>query len=142
MITYPIKFEASAESLSGMNVPWNITASSFDASCSVPESFDGPGGTFSPEDFFMMSLQNCFVATFKVFAEYSRLTYSTLKVDAQLIVNKDDSGKPWMETVNLKIKIQGVEDTKKAHLLVKKTLENGFILRSVKSEIISEVEIN
>jgi hypothetical protein len=41
--------------------------------------------------------------------------------------------------MKLKIEIAAPSDKKRAELLVKKTLENGFILQSVKTEIITEV---
>ena len=141
MITYPVIFEGSAESVSGMNLPWQTVTSSMPSPCSIPKSFEGPGGTHSPEDFFLLALQNCFIATFKVFAEYSRLSYVSLKVDAKLTVDKDESGKPWLPKINLHIRIHGTDNVKKAQLLVSKTLENGFILRSVKTEVIPTVEI-
>jgi organic hydroperoxide reductase OsmC/OhrA len=142
MINYPIIFEAQAEASAGIKALWTVEASGYSTSCSIPGAFDGPGGALSPEDFFLMGLQNCFIATFKVFAEYSRLKYDALQVQAGLKVNKDVGGKPWMESVELDIVIVGVEDHKRAQLLINKTLENGFILRSVKTEITAKVKIN
>ena len=139
MINYPVTFEASAVASAGMDSAWKVSAASYESTCSVPTAFEGPGGTFSPEDYFLLSLQNCFVASFKVFAQYSRLNFTTLKVDAQLSVNKDQDGKPWMESVQLKIHLSGADNEKKAQLLIAKTLENGFILRSVKTTIIPEI---
>jgi len=143
MISYPVEFEASSESEFGIKSKWKVTASGIDIQCSIPKEFEGDGDALSPEDFFMMSLQNCFVATFKVFAEYSKLKFHRLLVDAKLKVDKDSENKPWMEEVKLKIQLLGVkqEDYKKAQLLIQKTLDNGFILRSVKSKIQSEIMI-
>ncbi len=142
MINYPIQFQASAETTSGIQSQWKIEASNFKTTCSIPESFEGPGGTFSPEDFFLLSLQNCFIATFKVFAEYSRFSYESLSVQALLTVDKDTAEKPCMKSVHLKIHLLGVTDLKKAQLLANKTLESGFILRSVKTELTSEIKFN
>ena len=46
-----------------------------------------------------------------------------------------------MKSVTLKITLSGVSDEKKAKLLVDKTLAQGFIIQSVKSEIKSQVTI-
>ncbi len=144
MISYPVEFKAISESDFGIKTNWKVTASGFDVQCSIPKEFEGSGDALSPEDFFMMSLQNCFVATFKVFAEYSKLKFQRLLVEAKLKVNKDMENKPWMEEITLKIQLLGVktEDHKKAQLLVQKTLDNGFILRSVKCKIQSQINIH
>jgi organic hydroperoxide reductase OsmC/OhrA len=138
MITYPVSFHGTSEATAGIQKEWKVSSSDFAVTCSVPREFEGSGSTFSPEDFFLLSLKNCFVATFKVYAEYSRLSFDLLKVTGELIVDKDENNKPVMKKLKLKIEISNPSDKKKADLLVKKTLENGFILQSVKTEVHSE----
>lgn len=135
MLSYPITFNGSASATSGMKTSWEVEASGFSEQCCVPAEFEGQGGTFSPEDFFLLALENCFVATFKVYAEYSKLNYQALNLKSQLIVDKDESGKPMMSAVHFDIELTGVSDEKRATLLVNKTLDSGFILRSVKTKI-------
>jgi organic hydroperoxide reductase OsmC/OhrA len=142
MITYPVSFYGISEAKPGIQNQWKVTSSNFESSCSVPMEFEGPGNTFSPEDFFLLSLKNCFIATFKVYAEHSRLNFDHLSVSAELIVDKNEFGKPAMKALKLKIVVTNPSETKKADLLIKKALSNGFILQSVKSEIISEILYN
>lgn len=142
MIQYPITFKGGAEAGPGMADNWNVYASRFESTCCVPQEFEGEGGTFSPEDYFLLSLQNCFIATFKVFAQYSRLTFKNLEVAAELIVDKGENHKVVMKSLHLKINLSGVSDEKKTQMLVKKTLENGFILQSVKTEITHDLIIS
>ena len=139
MINYPVHFQAVSHCEPGINSSWRVQSSGYDTQCSVPKEFEGCGECFSPEDFFLMSVQNCFVATFKVFAQYSRLNFESLNVSAKLKVDKDSEGKPWMEEVHLEINLQGIQenDLRKAQTLIQKTLDNGFILRSVKSRSLS-----
>lgn len=139
MITYPISFHGSSEATAGIQSEWKVNSSSFSATCCVPKEFEGSGSAFSPEDFFLLSLQNCFVATFKVYAEYSRLSFENLNISGELIVDKNEIQKPVMKALKLRIEISNPSDKKKADLLVKKTLENGFILQSVKTEILTEI---
>ena len=139
MISYPISFHGVSEANSGMQNVWTVSSSNFETSCAVPKEFEGCGGTFSPEDFFLLSLQNCFIATFKVYAEYSKLNFDKLHVTSELIVDKNDNNKPVMKTLKLKIEITNPSDQRKADMLIKKTLDNGFILQSVNTEIIPEI---
>ena len=138
MISYPVSFHAASRANSGIQNEWKVTSSGLDTTCSVPKEFEGSGGAFSPEDFFLLSLQNCFVATFKVYAEYSRLSFDQHDVNAELIVDKNENLKPVMKACKLIIELSNPSDKKKADLLIKKTLENGFILQSVKTEIITQ----
>jgi organic hydroperoxide reductase OsmC/OhrA len=140
MLSYPINFKGSANATSGIKSSWEVEASGFSEKCCVPAEFEGEGGTFSPEDFFLLALENCFVATFKVYAEYSKLNYKALNIKTQLSVDKDESGKPMMSTIHFEIEIMDASDQKKATLLVNKTLESGFILRSVKTNITHELK--
>lgn len=135
MITYPISFNGEVHAPQGMRTSWETSASNFKQICAVPKEFEGPGEALSPEDYFLLAIQNCFVATFKVYAEYSRLNFEKLSVFSELIVDKNQEAKPMMKTIKLNIQLHNSSDEKKAQLLITKTLENGFILQSVKTNI-------
>ena len=64
---------------------------------SIPPEFKGSGGGFSPEDLFNQTLANCFAATFKVYAENSKLTFADVVVEAKLAVDMDDNKKAMMK---------------------------------------------
>jgi organic hydroperoxide reductase OsmC/OhrA len=142
MIQYPLYFEANAEAHPGTNTSWNIESSGHHLECAVPTAFEGIAGHLSPEDLFLLAIQNCFIATFKVYAYHSKLHFNQLKVEAKLTVDKDEQQKPCMHSVHLKIYFSGVESPDKCRIIVKKTLEQGFILRSVKSQISHELLLN
>lgn len=139
MIAYPISFFGSGLATPGIENHWQVKASDFDLTCSVPKEFEGSGAALSPEDFFLLALQNCFVATFKVYAAYSKLEYVSLAVNSELIVDRDEVQRPVMKAFKLRITITNPSNQKKADLLVRKTIENGFILQSVKTQIITEI---
>ena len=48
----------------------------------------GPGGGYSPEDLFALSLLNCLIATFKVYAEKGGVTFQEIKGKVRLIVDR------------------------------------------------------
>lgn len=142
MISYPLYFNGESLAQPGIEQSWKTSSSKMSSSCAVPVEFEGGGGHFSPEDYFLMALQNCFIATFKVFAYYSKLQFSTLKAHATLTVDKNEGGQPVMKELVLKVHIEDAQDLKKAKLLVNKTLETGFILKSVKTTIVPEIYVN
>ena len=141
MIQYPIQFFGQSDAGPGIQKSWSTEASGFAANCSVPKEFEGDGTFQSPEDFFLLAVQNCFIATFKVYAHYSKLTFNQVTVEGELEVNKTGAGNTVMKSISLKITLSGVSDEKKSRLLVDKTLAQGFIIQSVKSEIKSQLTI-
>jgi len=141
MISYPIFFEASAHAHSGMQDDWKISALDYNGVCTIPKSFEGAGGNFTPEDYFLLSVINCFVASFKVYATYSKFEFKNLDVSGKLEVGLNEESQPRMKSVHLKIKITGASNEKKAQVLTDKVLKSGFIIQSVKSEITHELEI-
>ncbi len=142
MISYPIEFQTKAAAHSGINSNWNIQSQNFELSCAVPVEFEGPGQALSPEDLFAQALTNCFVATFKVYAEKSRLEYDQVTCQGLLVVDLDENKKPCMKTFKLMTSIQNPSSLEKAKLLAEKAFKNGFILNSVKTQLTFELVLN
>jgi organic hydroperoxide reductase OsmC/OhrA len=138
MISYPLSFFGTGSGTPGMETNWETSSSGYEVTCAVPKEFEGGGLGMSPEDLYLLALQNCFLATFKVFAHYSKLDFKNVEVKSELIVDLNTEKKPIMKKVILRIDLTGATDLKKAQLLVKKALDNGFILQSVKTEIQAE----
>lgn len=136
MMTYPMLFKVTAEAASGIQTTWSTQSSSDSqkALVAIPPEFGGPGGGFSPEDLYAMALTNCFVATFKVFAEKSRLSFGELKVQTTLSVDRNEKGQPWMAKAGLNIEINGVAQKETAQRLLEKTSQGCMILNSVLTE--------
>ena len=144
MSKYPMFFKARVESLSGIQTPWDSKAMSVDAGLqmAIPAEFEGPGGGFSPEDLYVMALQNCFVATFKVFAEKSRLAYESLRVESELTVDRDEAGRPWMARCVFAVYLEGCVQIENAKRILARTSENCMILNSVKTEKVFEFHVS
>lgn len=134
-IKYPVNFNVKSYSGEGISSLWNADFSWGDLELSVPREFDGPGGGASPEDLYALSLLNCFIATFKVYAEKSNLSYHSISGDADLTVDSAGEKMPWMSDVKLDITLNKPENEKKAERILQKTKETGMILNSVKSNI-------
>lgn len=136
MLTYPMLFKVSAEATSGIQATWHSESVQYPekTAMAIPPEFSGPGGGFSPEDIYAMALTNCFVATFKVFAEKSRLQYSAIKIQSILSVDRNEKGHPWMAKVALNIELSGVIQKENAQRILEKTSQGCMILNSVLTE--------
>lgn len=144
MIKYPMSFQISTDSVQGIQTSWKVGTPNQDTKIqmAIPPEFEGPGSGFSPEDIYAIALQNCFVATFKVFAEKSKVSFESLSGAAVLTVDRDEQGKPWMARIDLKFHLTGVEKEEAARRLLEKTSQSCMILNSVKTEKTFEFRIN
>lgn len=137
MITYPLKFPVNSHSESGAQSRWTSSVRSDDAlTCAIPAEFQGPGGGYSPEDFFALAVSNCFVATFKVIAEKSRLSYDSIALSGELTVDRDAHGKPWMSEMLLKITLRcALEAHERALRLLDKVSQSCLVVNSVRTQV-------
>ena len=99
----------------------------------VPPEFAGPGGGYSPEDFFAMALANCFVATFKVIAEKSKLSYQSLNVTCRLEVDKEDRKYPWMARAHIVARLEGTGNPERGARLLEKVSGQCLIHQSIQT---------
>ncbi len=141
MIKYPISFLANADSHSGIQSPWTAHSQNREIPCAIPVEFDGPGGALSPEDLFAQALANCFLATFKVYAEKSKVVYGRVSARAELIVDLDEFKRPVMKKFILHAEIAGAQQPERVRVLANRAFASGFILNSVKTELLFELRV-
>lgn len=141
MHNLPIHFVSEATAEKEFTAPWPITSGPSQASCSIPTEFGGTGGGFSPEDLFLQSAINCFIGTFKVMAKMSKINFSQVSVRGQLSVDKNSEGKVIMKAIHLDITILEVDRPDRINTLAAKTIKDGFILNSIKSDITYKLNI-
>lgn len=111
MIQYPLSFEVSAESTSGIQSSFQAVAENLPPiTCAIPQKFHGPGGGYSPEDLYALSVVTCFIASFKVFAERTKLEYNSIKGNGELIVDRDAKGKIGIQRLDMTFALNGVKD--------------------------------
>jgi organic hydroperoxide reductase OsmC/OhrA len=140
MIQYPIHFKSESQAGNGLQTTWEINSGDYNLTCAIPPEFEGAGGGLSPEDLFAQALTNCFVATFKVYAHHSRLDFEKVMADSTLTVDLGADGKPVMKKLHLQAKIQTTNPAK-AKTLAERAFKQGFILNSVKTELVFDLEI-
>ncbi len=142
---YPMSFHVHSESAEGIQKDWITKAESFPTTIipvAIPPEFEGPGTGLSPEDLYAMALQNCFVATFKVFAEKSRMSFESIQVNSELFVDRDEKGRPWMARILLNVNLVGVTQLEAAHRILERTSQNCMILNSVNTEKTFQFQIS
>ncbi len=137
----PLEFKASAHTISGIQNTWTVESYNHKIQCAIPPEFSGPGGGLSPEDLFAQALTNCLIATFKVYAENSRLTFDKLNVETHLCVDQNENKKTVMKSCKFHVQIQNPSSADKAQILIQKAFDSGFILNSVKTELSYELAI-
>ena len=142
MIQYPMSFHAESLSPSGISTQWKTQTLSGKLPAAIPPEFEGPGDGFSPEDFYSLALTNCFIATFKVFAEKSKLNYSEMNAKGHLILDRDEKGVPWMKNFILKVHLSGCADQEKAQRILQKVSVSCMVLNSVKTEKVFEFSVS
>ncbi len=140
MIKYPISFYTHAESGAGIQSQWSIESQNIMGHCAVPPEFEGPGGALSPEDLFAQALTSCFVATLKVYAEKSKVSFSQLNVRTELVADLNEAKKPVMKNCILHVSIAGCDTPERIKILAEKAFKAGFIINSVKTEMAMEVQ--
>jgi organic hydroperoxide reductase OsmC/OhrA len=146
MIQYPQLYKVTSFSKPGVAENW-ISQASHESSlpeftCAIPKEFEGPGGGMSPEDFYALSLVNCFVATFKVFAEKSKVSFNSLNAEGVLTVDRDSKGQPWMAKFHFRVRISGSDDSNRVKAVLEKTSRSCLILNSVNTEKTFEFEVS
>ena len=140
MVHYPQKYHTEALADPGIKGSWENIAADHKTACSIPEAYEGSGEAFNPEEFFLLSLQNCFIASFKVYAEHKNLAYQKINVSADLLVNIHEGEGPVMESVEMNISLSGVDDQELARELVDRSIRDGFIFNSIKTTVTQKLD--
>lgn len=137
----PLEFKSEAKADHLLERAWTVTSGSNETLCAIPQEFGGQGGGFSPEDLFLQAAINCFVGTFKVIAKLSKVSFEQVEVKGKLSVDKNAENKTVMKSVHLDIYISGVERPDRIESVVAKTIKDGFILNSIKSELTYSLKV-
>lgn len=135
MAEYPMIFRTESKAGATVSDSWPVTAGPQSSTCSIPPEFDGPGGAFSPEDYFALALANCFLATFKVYANASRIAYHTIEVRSELQLEKGQDGLVTASKCRILVRVTGAEQPARVDTILRKVSRSGILLNSVKTEL-------
>lgn len=135
MVKFPIRFEARAASPAGAGTTWKAESGSLSPIVSaIPPEFNGPGGGYSPEDLFALALLNCLIATFKVYAEKSNVTFREIQAKADLTVDKVPGQSGFMMTqADVFLDVAGASDPELGKKLLNAAIKDCAISNSIKT---------
>lgn len=124
MIHFPLKFQTEAKSSSGVGTKWVAYGNELPPiEAAIPLEFSGPGGGYSPEDFFALALLNCLIAMFKVYCEKSNLSFQEIKGKVILTVDRVPGQAGFaMTQADVFLDVSGASDADR----VRKTLESAI----------------
>lgn len=135
MIKFPMKFEVSASSPAGISAKWEGSSTHLPPIvCAIPPEFMGPGEGYSPEDLFALSLLNCLLATFKVYAEKSGVGFQEIRGKIQLTLDKipGESGFA-MTNADVFFDLIGASDQAKAKKILDQAIKDCAVSNSIKT---------
>jgi len=138
MIQYPLHFPVKSKAKPGIQTTWHTETPFYSLETAIPVEFEGVGGGFSPEDYFAMALINCYIATFKVVAEKSKLVYASIHAEGKITVSRNEQGAPHISTFHYQVELNGASDPERAKRLMEKTSQMCLIHQSVKTVITSD----
>ena len=135
MIKFQMKFEVQASSTPGADTPWDAQTGSLPPiTCAIPPEFMGPGGGYSPEDLFALSLLSCLIATYKVYCEKSNVTFEEIKSKAILTVDKVPGESGFALTqADIFLDVTGASDIEKARKLLNAAIKDCAVSNSIKT---------
>lgn len=138
-----MSFTANVQASEGLSQHWTTsTADERTITCSIPKEFGGPNSGHSPEDLYLAALMNCYVATLKVIAANSKMSFDALAGHAVLTLDRDETtSTPWMANVKLMFTAQGVENVDRFRRLMERVSKQCMIINSVRSVVTFEFEV-
>jgi organic hydroperoxide reductase OsmC/OhrA len=135
MLKFPMQFQVEGSSAAGVQTHWEV--SSHDLSpipCAIPPEFRGPGGAYSPEDLLGLAAISCLMATFKVFASLSSLSFEEIRAAATIIVDRPQ-GKPAAITeLRMTLTVIGASNKEMALKLLEESKKNCLVTNSLNIE--------
>ena len=139
---FPMQFKVQGESPSGIKTLWSIKADHLEPiTCAIPHEFRGPGGGYSPEDLLGLAALSCLIATFKVYAEMSFLTFDAISGTVSLIIDRP-KGKPiGITQLQITLNVSNPSNKDKALQLLEESKKSCLVTNALTVEKIYHFEI-
>lgn len=132
MVEYSEDYQAHAEA-DGTSDSWQ-TDSRQEFVVGISPEFDGEFDGPAPENYYVVALTNCYIATFVRMADNSDLEYEKIVADGTLKLRPDD-GTTVVDSFDLDIALHVETETRKTEVILERVPEYCFILQSVDFDI-------
>ena len=134
MADFPMQFKVTTQAISGISEKWTAKENDLpQIECSIPPEFHGPGGGYSPEGLFGLSIISCTIAMFKVLCEKFNVQFSNLEGTAIIIMDYATTEKILAITeIDTHFKVFGASDTQKVKEILEKAINSCPIGHSIK----------
>jgi peroxiredoxin-like protein len=120
--------------LSGTAVP--------DLRTAAPLDFDGPGDAWSPEQLLLAAVEACFLMTFRAVAQASRLSFVSMAVEAEGVVDRVDGVTRFTEIVlRPRVALPAGTDWTRVQRVLEKAERACLVTASLRTPIRLEPEI-
>jgi len=108
-----------------------------------PKQFGGPGDKWSPEDFLVAAVADCFLFSFKAIATASKFEWTQLEVSVDGILDRVERQNMFTKmTVKATLTIPASSDPEKAKAHLEKAEHICLITNSLKSEVHLDATVN
>ena len=132
MSSYPLKFEVAATAEPGVLKNWKAEVGHFQPlDCAIPKEFQGSGDGYSPEDLFALSVMNCLIATYKVLAQMTGLSFEQITSKAIITIDRIEKKAPSITNLHIYFNVYKPSDPAKAQKLFEDTKRNCMISNAV-----------
>jgi organic hydroperoxide reductase OsmC/OhrA len=128
MVEYSEEYHARAESTDDGD-SWTANSRG-EFEVGIPPEFGGEFGGPAPENYYAVTLTNCFVATLKVIADNSDQAYEKVVASGTLKLRPKD-GSTVVDSFDLEVEFHVDSPDQKTESVLKMTRKNCFILNSV-----------
>jgi peroxiredoxin-like protein len=103
---------------------------------SPPPEFEGRVGFWTPEHFLVGAVASCFISTFSAIAEFSKLEFLSLRLEAKGVLEKGEGGYRFTEIfLYPELTIVRHEDRERAQRLLEKAERGCLVARSLSTKV-------
>jgi len=109
----------------------------------TPPEFQGHEGMWSPEYYFLASVNACFMTTFLAISQMSKLEFVSFSSRARGKLEKIEGQVPQMTEITLhpRLIIRHARDIERAGRILEKAEKNCFISNSIKARVLIDPEL-
>ena len=135
MDSSPVRFEVFAETSEGINTCWKSKEDDLEPiKTAISPSFYGPGGGYSPEGLFGLSVLNCIIGHCKIECEHENQHFKKLEGKISLLVDKDSATSHlFITSLDIQITIEGCSDKEAVENILNHVIKKSPITNSIKS---------